>query len=212
MRTLQSIRAGHPFEGHHLLWLTDSTNLCAFLSKGSRKPQVQADILEIFWICREFRIRITPVHLSRSDFWIQATDSGTRFFDPDDWGLDSRYFRSIICATGVTVSLVPVSLVIPALLKFCATEMTGVLVVPSWRSTAFWTFIFPDGLHDLPQCWKINAIFPHIVRGKYCYKPLMQGSTAFPFLVLHLVSAGLGYTARTGALACPSHFVQQKKL
>ena len=89
IRTLQAIKSGHPFKGRQLIWLTDSTNLCAFLSNGSMKPRVQADILEIFWICREFRIRITPVHLSRSDFCIQATDTGTHFFDPDDWCRDA---------------------------------------------------------------------------------------------------------------------------
>ena len=49
LRMLQAIRSGRPFKGEHLLWLTDSMNLCAFLSKGSNKLHIQAEILEIFW-------------------------------------------------------------------------------------------------------------------------------------------------------------------
>ena len=37
----------HPLQGRHVLWLTDSTNLCVFLTKGSKKPMVQADVLEV---------------------------------------------------------------------------------------------------------------------------------------------------------------------
>ena len=88
----------------------------------------------------------------------------------------------------------PVSPVIPSQLKLCATKITGIFIMPCWCSAGFWNFIFPNGMHALPQFWKIEAIFPHIVRGKYCYNPLMQGSTAFPFLVIHLIGAGLGYT------------------
>ena len=152
------------------------------------------------------------MHLSRSDFHTQAADSGTRFFDPGDWGLDRRSFLSVI-RTGMAISIdlfthvmnretehysfghcphslvvdaftqdwtgqhtwicLPVSLVIPALLKLCATKMTSIFIVPCWHSAAFWNFIFPNGTHALPQCWKIDAIFPHIVRGKYCYNSRM---------------------------------------
>ena len=169
-------------------------------------------------------------------------NTGTRFFNPDDWGLDWLSFFSIICLTGVSITVdlfahltigktecfysfghcsqsmvldaftqdwtgkqawicLPVSLVIPALLKLCATKKAGIFIMPCWRSAAFWNFIFPNGTHALLQCWKIESIFPHIVIRKYCYNPLMQGSIAFPFLVIHLISAGLGYT-------CPRHLMQ----
>ena len=97
----------------------------------------------------------------------------------------------------------PVSLVIPAVKKLCVTRMSGVLIVPLWRSASFWTILFPDGRHAISQCWKIVKFHPHVVRGDYCYNPLMQGTTAFPFLALYLVSAGLGYIPSPGSIACP---------
>ena len=36
-----------------ILWLTDSTNLTAFLEKGSPKLDIQDDILRVFRACRE---------------------------------------------------------------------------------------------------------------------------------------------------------------
>ena len=102
----------------------------------------------------------------------------------------------------------PVSLVIPALLKLCSTKMTGIFILPCWRTAGFWNFLFSNRTHALPQCWKIESIFPHIVRGKYCYNPLMKGSTAFPFLVIHLVSAGPGYTVNSGLIPCPRQLIR----
>ena len=69
----------HPLQGQHVLWLTDSTNLCVFLTKGSRKTRIQADILEIHWLCHDLKIRLTPIHLKRNDFRIQLADEGSRF-------------------------------------------------------------------------------------------------------------------------------------
>ena len=53
----------HPLRGRHILWLTDSTNLCVFLTKGSKKPAIQADVLETLWLCHDLAVRLTPIHL-----------------------------------------------------------------------------------------------------------------------------------------------------
>ena len=245
LKTLQDLDqpgCRHPFQDTHILWLTDSSNLCTFLSKGSKKPSIQADVLLVHWICHDLSIRLTPIHLKRDDYRIQVADAGSRFFDPDDWALDRTSFRTLTADSPIDADLFahtsnakakrffsyglcprtsgvdafaqdwsdlvawacpPINLIIPAVKKICVTRMSGILVVPLWRSALFWTTLLPDGRHFIPQCWKVVKIHPHIVRGQYCYNPLMQGTTAFPFLALHFVSAGTGYQCISGSLRCP---------
>ena len=232
----------HPLRGHHLLWLTDSTNLCVFLTKGSKKPAIQADVLDVHWLCHDMVVRLTPIHLKRDDYRIQVADAGTRFFDPDDWTIDatsyshltsgmridtdlfahttnakvSRFFSYGRCPRTAAIDAFsqdwadtvawicpPVSLIIPAVKKACNSRMSGIFFVPLWRSSVFWTTLFPDGFTAIPQCWKITRCHPHIVRGPFCYNPLMQGTTQFPFLAIYFVSAGLGYASRAGSVRCP---------
>ena len=246
LAVLQALRIpsadAHPMRGKHILWLTDSTNLCVFLTKGSKKPSIQADVLEVHWLCHDLVVRLTPIHLKRDDFRIQIADTGTRFFDPDDWSADKTTFRSLTagmridldafahttnakanrffsygrCPRSAAVDAFtqdwtdsvawicpPVSLIIPAVKKACHTRMSGIFLIPLWRSSVFWTTLFPNGSHAIPQCWKLVKCHPHIVRGQFCYNPLMQGTTQFPFLAVYFVSAGVGYTPRPGSIRCP---------
>ena len=228
--------------GQHILWLTDSTNLCVFLTKGSKKPAIQADVLEVHWLCHDLVVRLTPIHLKRDDFRIQVADAGTRFFDPDDWAIDrtsyvhltdgmfidldvfahttnakvARFFSYGRCPRTAAIDAFsqdwkdtvawicpPVSLIIPAIKKACNTRMSGIFLIPLWRSSAFWTTLFPNGFRAISQCWKTVKCHPHIIRGKFCYNPLMQGTTQFPFLAVYFVSAGLGYMPRAGLIRYP---------
>ena len=232
----------HPLKKRHVLWLTDSTNLCVFLTKGSKKPSIQADVLEVHWLCHELVIRLTPIHLKRDDYRIQVADAGSRPYDPDDWSIDKVSFDALIDQVQITVDAFahtsnakakkffsyglcpgsaaidaftqdwsdeiawlcpPVSLIIPTVKKLCSSRMSGILVVPLWRSAVFWTTLFPDGRHAVPQCWKIVKFYPHVVRGPFCYNPIMQGTTAFPFLAIFFVSAGFGYRPMSGHIMCP---------
>ena len=232
----------HPLRGRHVLWLTDSTNLCVFLTKGSKKPAVQADVLEVHWLCRELVVRLTPIHLKRDDHRIQVADAGSRPYDPDDWSIDrvsfdaltaqveinldafahtsnaknKNFFSYGLCPGTAAVDAFtqdwsdtvawlcpPVSLVIPTVKKLCHTRMSGILVVPLWRSASFWTTLFPDGQRAFAQCWKVTKFHPHVIRGRFCYNPLLQGTTAFPFLAFFFVSAGCGYRPLAGPVICP---------
>ena len=78
-----------------VLWLTDSLNMEAFLTKGSTKKQIMPDILQTFKAARAVGLKILPVQVSREDYRLQAADHGTRFFDPDDWAIDFESFRSL---------------------------------------------------------------------------------------------------------------------
>ena len=94
----------------------------------------------------------------------------------------------------------PVNLVIDALKKIEATKMMAILVVPAWRSAAFWNMIFPDGRHAVQSCVGLRVLRPHIVRGKFCQNKLMQGRTAFPFIALYMRSEGAGHTHISGRI------------
>ena len=72
-----------------ILWLTDSTNMVAFLSKGSTRRHILPDILQTFKAARDLNIRIIPLHVSREDYRIQEADHGSCFFDPDDCTIDA---------------------------------------------------------------------------------------------------------------------------
>ena len=57
-----------------ILWLTDSANMVTFLTKGSTKPAIQKEILEVFKKIKKLAISIIPVHVSRKDYRIQLAD------------------------------------------------------------------------------------------------------------------------------------------
>ena len=97
----------------------------------------------------------------------------------------------------------PVSLTISALKKIAASTMQAILVVPAWRSSSFWNFVFPNGVHAVDICVSISAFRPHLIRGRFCSNMLMQGRTSFPFLALYLRSSGRGYSGRSGSVRCP---------
>ena len=56
---------------------------------------IQKQVLEVYKLLRSYNIRISPVHLRRTDYRIQWADEGSREFDPDDWGIDKKSFMSL---------------------------------------------------------------------------------------------------------------------
>ena len=78
-----------------IIWLTDSTNLVSFLTKGTMKADIQDQVLQVCHLLTKYQIRIVPIHLRRSDYRIQWADEGAREFDPDDWTIDSQSFKEL---------------------------------------------------------------------------------------------------------------------
>ena len=177
--------------------MTDSENLCSFFKKGSTRAVIQRDFLAVFRLTCEFGVQILPIHLQREE-----ANSGTRKFDPDDWGVDPESFQNLTSSFEISIDLFahlsnkktprfysfgaaylssgvdafafdrtdenawvcpPICLVIPAFRKILRTRMTAILVVPRWRSAAFWPVLFPDGKKPHSVCWKIEVFRPHIV-------------------------------------------------
>ena len=225
-----------------VFWLTDSENMVTFLTKGSGRPLIQSTVIEIFKLSRQLMVDIIPIHLRRSDYRIQVADYGSRFYDPDDWSIDSASFESLTLLWPATVDLFahfsnaqvprfysfgnaphtsgvdaftqdwngeiawccpPVSLIIAALKKIAISTMQAILVVPAWRSSSFWTFLFPDGIHAIDMCVSISAFRPFLIRGRFCSNLLMQGRPSFPFLALFLRSHGRGFSGSAGSVQCP---------
>ena len=96
LRALQQEKAFFStLRGQTVIWITDSTNLVTFLTKGTMKMAIQKQILAAYELLAGYNIRIIPVHLKRTDYRIQWADEGSREFDPDDWTVDSRTFKEL---------------------------------------------------------------------------------------------------------------------
>ncbi len=83
-----------------IYWLTDSSNLVTFLTKGSSRARIQTDVLEVLALTKRLNIRIIPIHLLRSDPRIQVADDGSKFPDSDDWSIDSQTFDKLQASIG----------------------------------------------------------------------------------------------------------------
>ena len=79
----------------NIYWLTDSTNLTIFLTKGSGKIHIQSEIFRIMILCKKLNIKIIPIHLLRDDPRIQVADDGSKTVDTDDWAVDFETFEKI---------------------------------------------------------------------------------------------------------------------
>jgi hypothetical protein len=96
-RTLEYYRQSNATNSQvtNIYWITDSTNLVTFLTKGSGKSHIQNEVLRIMFICKELKIRIIPVHLLRDDPRIQIADDGSKTPNTDDWAVDIETFENI---------------------------------------------------------------------------------------------------------------------
>jgi hypothetical protein len=78
-----------------LYWLTDSENLVTFLRKGSKKRDIQAQLLAVLEKARALNAKIEPIHLRREDPRIQLADGGSKIPDSDDWSIDEASFQKL---------------------------------------------------------------------------------------------------------------------
>ena len=79
----------------NIYWLTDSSNMVSFLTKGSGKNHIQSEVLKIMVLCQRLKIKIIPIHLLRDDPRIQVADDGSKTTDTDDWEVDAETFKRI---------------------------------------------------------------------------------------------------------------------
>ena len=72
-----------------IYWLTDSTNLVTFLTKGSTKAAIQTMVIEVLCLAKTLNCIIQPIHLLRDDPRIVIADAGSKVPDSDDWSVDN---------------------------------------------------------------------------------------------------------------------------
>lgn len=77
--------------GQRVRWFTDSMNVSRILLVGSRKPELQQDVLSIFASCFEHGISLEPQWIPRE--LNSVADALSRVVDYDDWQLDPRVFQ-----------------------------------------------------------------------------------------------------------------------
>ena len=90
-----------------------------------------------------------------------------------------------------------------------STGMTGILVVPAWKTAIYWPFVCPDG-RSATECFESVTLFrPFILQGETNEgNNLLRGFTSFPFLALYINSNGSGKIVPDRA-RMPESVVQQ---
>ena len=86
------------FEKHPglIYWLTDSKNVHNFLNRGSRKPEIQRDVVTIKILEKKFNILIVPIWSPRTDVNIQLADVGSKMNqNSDEWSIDQNSYKFI---------------------------------------------------------------------------------------------------------------------
>ena len=86
------------FEKHPgiVYWLTDSQNVHNFLNRGSRKPEIQRDVVTIKILERKLSVNIIPIWSPRNDVNIALADVGSKLNQSsDEWSIDVNSYKFI---------------------------------------------------------------------------------------------------------------------
>ena len=73
-----------------IYWLTDSQNVCCWLEKGSNKPYIQSDVVNLVTLLSKLNLTIVPIHVPRDHSLLVLADCGSKFQDTDDWSIDDH--------------------------------------------------------------------------------------------------------------------------
>jgi hypothetical protein len=83
----------------------------------------------------------------------------------------------------------PVSLVTRVIKKISITRMTGVLLIPLWKSAKFWTFAFPDGRHLAEVFSELRVLSVRTSNWDTSTRDVL-GNRSVSFLALQISSSG----------------------
>jgi len=77
------------FAGGQVYWQTDSKNCVSFLKRGSRRPEIQSDVVRIRQLERQYGIRLVPLWTPREHGRIVLADIGSKLsHSTDEWSVD----------------------------------------------------------------------------------------------------------------------------
>ena len=94
------------FKSSIVYWQTDSKNNFSFLSKGSRKPMIQQDVVKVKFLELELGITIVPVWTPRSHSRIILADLGSKFSQStDEWGISRNHLRRLFLAFNLSPTI-----------------------------------------------------------------------------------------------------------
>ena len=90
-----------------IVWITDSTSLVSYLNKGSRLPNIQDILFQIYVKLLQFNIVLVPKWVSRNSKAIQWADEGSKLFlkRSDEFGVCNDDFVEIQEKFGVQISV-----------------------------------------------------------------------------------------------------------
>ena len=78
-----------------IYWIVDSQNVYSWLTQGSRKANIQADIVQFFLRLAKMKLVIEPILVPREHQAIVQADLAGKFRDTDGWSIDDLSFKSI---------------------------------------------------------------------------------------------------------------------
>ena len=89
-------------QNERVRWFTDSQNVARILAVGSRKPNLQTEVLAIFATAFANQVRIEPEWIPRNSN--QRADYISRIVDYDDWSIDPAIFKQLDARWGASYS------------------------------------------------------------------------------------------------------------
>ena len=185
-------------KSRRIYWQTDSKNNFIFMSRGSKKPDIQRDVIKFKLLEKKLDLEVIPVWTSRNHERIILADLGSKFSQSsDEWGIQREILNSLftvmefcpsvdcfassnnkicekffskipqIATSGVNFFCqklderenyfcCPPTKLINFTFKHLTQQtihITALLVVPVWKSSAFWPLIFQG-----------NKFHPNIVK------------------------------------------------
>ena len=87
-----------------IYWMTDSTNVCCWLERGSRKDHIQQEIVQLVNLLSSLNLSIQTIHVPREHSLITLADQGSKYHDTDDWSIDDESFNVLQLLAGEKVT------------------------------------------------------------------------------------------------------------
>ncbi|XP_068750806.1 uncharacterized protein [Montipora capricornis] len=82
---------GQQLHGHKLQWYTDNQNIVRIVARGSRKPDLQGQVVEVIQLSKTFNILVCPVWVPREQN--QIADYLSKISDGNDWSAHPNIFQ-----------------------------------------------------------------------------------------------------------------------
>ena len=116
-----------------------------FGSKSFDESAYSLDFNSFFVILEFFNNVTIDVDVMAND-WNKK--SNFFFSKLEEWGSSGvNFFSQKLDSSLSYYCFLPPSLIVPAILHFYKFRSRGLLVIPVWKSAAFWSNVVPDGRH-----------------------------------------------------------------